>query len=278
MRIVGVARVGNEVDIVEAFVRFNLRFLDALIVVADHPSDGTENVLVRLVADGLPLTVESPHHIGFQQGADTALIARRLFAARQADYVLPLDADEFLLLPRPDYLRAALLALQGRIGCWRWRNYAPTTTDNAVPILSRMTRARADEPHPIFKVVLPATIATDAFWLAEGHHCVFVGPDGDVSASTIAPMIELKAIRLAHMPIRSIDQARQKVANARRALTSVRPTAESFANAGRHWQQLATQLANDDALTHDLLVRIALNYPQLAGPLPMPRTVIAPLQ
>jgi hypothetical protein len=41
MRVVGITMVKNEADIIEAFVRHNLRFLDALVVVEHASADGT---------------------------------------------------------------------------------------------------------------------------------------------------------------------------------------------------------------------------------------------
>ena len=65
MRLIGVAMVRNEADIIEAFVRHNLTILDALVVV-DHASlDGTSEILTLLQREGLPLRVMRDASPGF---------------------------------------------------------------------------------------------------------------------------------------------------------------------------------------------------------------------
>ena len=77
MRLIGIAMVRNEADIIEAFVRHNLTVLDALVVV-DHGSlDGTGEILALLQREGLPLRVMRDASPGFFQ-------AERMGALRSA--------------------------------------------------------------------------------------------------------------------------------------------------------------------------------------------------
>jgi len=100
MRLVGVAMVRNEADIVEAFVRHNMTVVDALTVV-DHGSvDGTTEILSALRAEVLALTVEPESELAQHQPEVLTRVARTAFG-RGADVVFPLDADEFLLPPSP---------------------------------------------------------------------------------------------------------------------------------------------------------------------------------
>jgi len=70
MRLIGVAMVRNEADIVEAFVRHNLTVLDAMVVV-DHGSlDGTEEILALLQREGLPLRVIRDASPGFSRPSE----------------------------------------------------------------------------------------------------------------------------------------------------------------------------------------------------------------
>ena len=83
MRLLGVAMVRDEADVIEAFVRHNLNFLDGLAII-DHCSvDGTAEILKKLQSEGLPLRiVRNPDPAYFQSRLMTVLITR--YNERQA--------------------------------------------------------------------------------------------------------------------------------------------------------------------------------------------------
>ncbi|MBQ1762801.1 MAG: glycosyltransferase family 2 protein, partial [Aquincola sp.] len=49
--------VKNEADIVEAFVRHNLHFVDLMVLLDNGSTDGTRDILEALQKEGLPLLV-----------------------------------------------------------------------------------------------------------------------------------------------------------------------------------------------------------------------------
>ncbi len=53
----GIAMVKNEADVIEAFVRHNLAFMDALVIIDNDSVDGTREILVQLIQEGLPLVL-----------------------------------------------------------------------------------------------------------------------------------------------------------------------------------------------------------------------------
>jgi len=48
MKLVGVVMAKNEADVIEAFVRHNLRFLDRLLIIDHQSSDATANIVMAL--------------------------------------------------------------------------------------------------------------------------------------------------------------------------------------------------------------------------------------
>ncbi|HVN36345.1 MAG TPA: glycosyltransferase family 2 protein, partial [Casimicrobiaceae bacterium] len=61
MRLAGIAVIRDEEDVLEAFVRHNVRFLDHLYIVAHRCRDGSERILQSLRCEGLPISVVRRH-------------------------------------------------------------------------------------------------------------------------------------------------------------------------------------------------------------------------
>ncbi len=96
MRIVGTLMVRDEVDIVAAMVEHSLAQGVDLLVVTDNASvDGTAEVLKEYEATGRVELHHDPVHRK-QQGEVVTQMARRARSVHRADWVLNLDADEFV--------------------------------------------------------------------------------------------------------------------------------------------------------------------------------------
>src|SRR4051794_31649606 len=88
--------VRDEVDIVAAMVEHHLAQGVDLLIVTDNASvDGTTEVLEAYAAHGRVELHHDPVHLK-QQGAVVTGMARRARTQHRADWVLNLDADEFL--------------------------------------------------------------------------------------------------------------------------------------------------------------------------------------
>ena len=80
MRLAGVTIVRDECDIVEAFVRHNAAILDRLYVVDNRSSDATPEILRRLAAEGLPLSLGRDEDLPYYQGLKTTALVRTALA------------------------------------------------------------------------------------------------------------------------------------------------------------------------------------------------------
>ncbi|WP_426244001.1 glycosyltransferase family 2 protein [Nocardioides sp. LHG3406-4] len=97
MRIIGTLMVRDEVDIVAAMVEHHLaQGLDKLIVTDNRSFDGTTEVLEAYAETGLIELHHDPEHRKQQRDVVTRM-ARRARTHYRADWVLNLDADEFLI-------------------------------------------------------------------------------------------------------------------------------------------------------------------------------------
>jgi glycosyltransferase involved in cell wall biosynthesis len=208
MRVVAISCVKNELDIVEAFVRHTLAHADRLVVLDNGSTDGTRQILRQLEGDGLALdVVDDPTPGHYQWSRMTVLMRDRAAGHHGADWVLPVDADEFVTGPELKSLLATDAA-PDRPFALQWKTYVPDPTDDpAEPNPVRRIRHRLTrEARPCVKVVVPAALArrTDVI-LDQGSHQV-IGPDGPVT-----PVFG-SAGHLAHFPGRSVDQFALKVA------------------------------------------------------------------
>lgn len=242
-RLVGIAMVGNEADIVESFVRENCEFLDHLLI-ADHNSlDGTREILADLVAEGLPITVERIQDVAYAQGKVTNQLLRAAMARFSPDWILPIDADEFLDAPDRSVLEEELLGLAESHGLLAWVTQVPTDRDDAAELhpLKRITHRYAYPTPPrdqnpwVWKMVVNARMLApylDRYELEKGNHrLVFIG----TKEPTHQPVCPLQAVRLRHVPVRSYDQLAAKIGIGR-AQTAF--SANKIERAGFHWSPI----------------------------------------
>ncbi len=124
--VVAVSMVRNEQDIIEPFVRHNLDFVDAMVVL-DHGSvDDTPALLDRLAAETGRLSVGRVGGFGFTQAAVTNQLIHAVQRVFRADFVIALDADEFLRAADGTALRAAFGRIApGDAGLIAWQTFLP---------------------------------------------------------------------------------------------------------------------------------------------------------
>jgi hypothetical protein len=207
LKIVAFTRVKNELDIIEAFIRHHAGHIDKIIVLDDGSSDGTETVLQGLRREGLPLVLLREPSIGYDQSRSMTRLARMAINQFGADWIVPLDADEFVEPPEGVSL-GELLAFKGsqvlRVG---WSNFVwrPGDTQKAEinPVVRMVERLPARQVWT--KVIVPAAaVANKDFEIGIGSHDVIIGGG---KLDTLAT----NDICLCHYPIRSRDQFISKV-------------------------------------------------------------------
>jgi Glycosyl transferase family 2 len=255
MKLWAVSMVRNEADVVEAFVRHNLAFLDG-IAVLDHASiDGTFEVLSRLRAEGLPLALLRSAEPGFFQGSQVSALARECFARTGADFVFALDADEFLRAASRAAIEQALAALpRGSHALHAWRTYVPSAFD--LPFGPHCVQYRLRrEIKTRRKVIIGRSFAEQPqAMVSEGNHWIADPASGRTAALEPIPA---EAITLAHCPVRGRRQLEAKVRLGYAALLAAGGTQ---ATAGFHWRDLHDDLLRGIPLSDARLRLVAANY------------------
>ena len=202
MKIIAVSRIGNEADIIEAFIRHTAMIADSHIIMTDGISDATLDILNRLQAGGVALTILDNTKVYFNETRTNTRLYR-LAVEAGADWVLFLDADEFansrgqslrdtihdISTSRPDL---AVLKLQSF-------DYVTTSQDPQGELIvpKRMTYRRP--PNDNWKVLVKRDLYAKGVEIQPGNHCVSIG--GAVYDAFPAPKIVL-----AHYPERSVYQ------------------------------------------------------------------------
>ena len=208
MKIAGISMVRNEGDVIEAFVRHHAEVVDQLVIVDHRSADGTDEILAELAAEGLPLKVYAEQSLVQRQNVVMTRLMREAATAGGADWVLPLDADEFLV-GSGTKAQDALAALPAeRPHAVDMLPYVPTSEDppDELNVLRRIRHRRELEQDTwTRKVLVPGRWAGDSrYALMQGNHVLIEG-------MKVVPAAPTDQLALAHFPVRSADQVARKV-------------------------------------------------------------------
>ena len=201
-KFVSVTRTGNENDIIEPFVRHHAALVDRLLIIDDNSSDGTWTILERLRDEGLPLTLFRAAEVDWPQTDLTTRLMHLAFDRYDADWVAPIDADEFIEPPAGAGLADVLPPARDQLAQIRWCNFAwhrglDEAERNPVVRLRRRMPPRTDS----FKVLVPrdGLHGDPNARLFNGHH-------GLSHAGGYTDLIYCRQLPLCHYPVRSIQQ------------------------------------------------------------------------
>lgn len=249
-----VSMVKNEADIIELFIRINSRIFDRIYILDHNSDDNTLLILESLKAEGysieiIPLSGESQ---AYSQVEITSRYVNSIGMSGEHAFIMPLDADEFLHVPRlaelADYLDA-FIPHQG-LAKVPWKTYCPTHTSfkNSDGPLFRYFKSRNYEPGCYFKVILSRQLASFCK-LEMGNH--------DISSPGNTSFVQPPFI-VQHVPVRSSAQIASKacIGSMAQALNASRKPGQ-----GSHWDQISKlAVSRGLRLGYRDTLAIALNY------------------
>jgi hypothetical protein len=206
MKLIAVSRVKNEIDIIEAFVRYHARYFDKLIILDDGSTDGTVDVLKSLRAAGLPLVLLREAAVGYEQSDYMTKLLRMAVSQFGADWVAPLDADEFLELHGGMTLVEILARQEPSLITLPWSNFVWEPEYKESLELNPVLRMRFRlPPRPdMMKVLVPAHLAEENVRLQQGNH-------GLIRDEEALPAHPLTSLGICHFPIRNLLQYASKI-------------------------------------------------------------------
>lgn len=257
MRLVGLSMVKNESDVIEAYIRHNLRFLDALYMIDNGSVDGTREILVKLQRAGLPLVIFDDPRFGYFQAEKMTALFRNVCDYVTPDFCFLLDADEFIDVTSREFLEEQLATLpRGVHGLVGWKTYvlSPTADLSESNPLRRLTYRRKTE-NPIYYKVVISTNSDDIhrFCIAQGNHSVSPADGKEI------PHQVLSTLSIAHFPVRSPTQLVTKIICGWLAYLAMDPNNANTAP-GYQWRSLYQRLTETPDLSLHEASIISLNY------------------
>jgi hypothetical protein len=254
--IIAIGMVKNEEDILEAFVRHTLHYVDRLHLIENNSQDATLDILHRLQAEGLPLDVTIDPLFKYNQSYRITALYGKVLLKHKPRFVVPLDADEFIQAPSKAAFDAALERIRPNgMGIWHWRTCLPTQPTE-LELARRFPVARKHESTQHGKIILrpPANGMDHRLEITQGSH-------NALRLRRRLPSIRFSEVYLAHLPVRSIRQLTQK------AILGWMANVDQFKTTtpvcGFHWGELYARALE---LTPQDLVREAYNYSERDNP------------
>ena len=205
-RLLGLSMVKNEQDIIEPFLRHNAPLLDAIVLLDNASLDRTREIALACARELGTIVVGDSPDFSFLQSERMSALLQDAQAAFRADYVLMLDADEFLSAPDRTTLEAALRPIPpGGTGLVPWRTFVirPGQETMDDPPGSFTHRRRTEQPAYSKAVLRLDGELASGLVVEQGSHGV-LDHDGRL------PSVPLEGLQLLHFPVRSTRQITAK--------------------------------------------------------------------
>lgn len=249
MRIAAVVCARNEADVLETSVRHAARWASRIDVVLHRTLDNSSVILDQLRDEGLPLSYAHESSLLHDQAGVTNRLVNAA-AIWGADWIVPLDADEFLCGDVESVFAGRASDTVVRIP---WRTYVPTAADLETEpnVLRRITRRRVSETPQWYKNAAPGgLLRRRQCSFSYGNH-LLVDADGRPMPADETPLT------LAHFPVRSSGQVRRKVFGAWPANVAypARRAGSTF-----QWQVIFERCKREPEFTLECLQELATEY------------------
>jgi SAM-dependent methyltransferase len=256
VRIIGISLIKNEEDIIEAFIRHNLSYLDALIVLDNSSCDRTRSILTQLMKEGLPLCVLDDPDMKYIQSEKTTNLLQSVVPIFRPGWVIPIDADECLMLnshhPFSEMLGQVPTNHFVKIP---WKSYIPTPTDDPFELnpLRRIRRRKKVEDPQWYKVAIPSPMILDeSLTIGQGNHAIHSSVSSESYREYMHP-----SLGLAHFPVRTSEQIIGKALVGWLAYLCMPKVEQGM---GVQWQSLYQRFLLDESISPEELTKFALTY------------------
>ena len=193
MRIVAATRIRDEEDIIESFVRHTAPYVGHHVFVDNGSTDRTIEILHRLKEEGFNITVFENGVAWFYEHGYNTYLYKMAVLQHQADWVIYLDADEFID-DRASLggLAAVLSRVRPEYPCVRvvLTNYSATHDDNENELIVPVRITKKYPLTDVGKVIVRSSIVTRDVLVDDGNHTVHID-GGKLCAAQDEPSVTL---------------------------------------------------------------------------------------
>lgn len=260
-RIISLSMVKNEQDIIEPFIRHNARFLDCMVIIDNASVDDTRQIVVNCARETGKVIVSDSSTFAYTQAEQMTRLLNHCQTAFFADFIVLLDADEFISARDEIDFRANLAAIPSiGVGLMPWQTYvlSPTQKADTADDPPRTIRLRRATETPLFRkaVIRLDGLYRDDLFVWQGSHNVVT------TSGKMLPSVDLDVIPMLHFPVRSREQLCAKAVVGWMAYLAKNPTSRQ-AHEGPHWRDTFDEFVNKPNAPDSMeLYEISMRYAQ----------------
>jgi hypothetical protein len=204
--------VKNESDIIESFVRRHIDMVDAMLIVNHNSVDSTGKILELLKEEGLNLFISNEKIVEYEQSRIMTNLLYKAINEFNADIVIPLDADEFLVPSNDVNDCRQLLETIDTNSVYRidsFNYFQPHAVPVPVAFSLDDVKLKSRTRQKMGKIIIGRDIVTKFnVGLAMGNHDVAISRRKRKHVN----FINFDKIHIAHCQIRSEEQFLSKIA------------------------------------------------------------------
>lgn len=204
VKIKSITMVGNECEIIESFIRYNIQIVDEMVIIFEQGSvDASMQIVKKIRDEGKNIRIYDEALVAYEQKAVENKYMRMLAAEPETGMIVPLDADEFICSDgNPKDIIRKLDA--GYVYALQWRNYLLTAEDDAKEKFIPKRLTHYDKMAQTYEKVIVSSSIVNTYntLLTTGHHNVDNCPEERIK--------RLDSVFIAHYPIISLEQQQSK--------------------------------------------------------------------
>lgn len=201
-KVISYTILNNEQDVIESFVRYNMTYIDKMIILDNGCTDNTILILNKLIKEGYDIEIFDESLISFEQFQIMNKYLRKIVKDYESDIIVPLDSDEFLMCDNENVRNVLERISLDTVYKVNWRTFIMDETENESDSFICRTMKNSYR-HKDGKVIIPTQLVKKyELILSAGQH--------DVEGNSLLRKRDLKELELAHYPNRSIKQFQAK--------------------------------------------------------------------
>lgn len=232
-KIITLSMIKNEADILETFVRYTMNYASKMVFVDNGCTDGSIEILKALITEGFNIEIYNESQVYYEQYMIENKYIRKISATDEFDYIIPLDADEFLACEGDLEEELDKLSMD-KVSILKWKTYCMLKPDENGFFLDRITHVRQNEKTTFTKIIIPHSLLNEKVYVTMGHH--------DVESRDNIEKEYVGSVFIAHFPVRSENQIRLKIYQGILAqLMSSYHSVVAF-----HWKKIFNELRTGD--------------------------------